>query len=67
MVVEGDHDLINLSHISKLFSSLPHAELFVISGAAHIVPAQQPELVNRMVIKFLKTPYRDIAGYYFFK
>ena len=67
LVVAGDHDLINLNHTAKLFASLPHAELFVIPGATHLAPVEQPDLVNRMVIKFLKTPYRDIDGYYFFK
>ena len=67
MVVVGDNDLINLDQTTKLFTSLPHAELFIIPGATHIAPAEQPDLVNSIVIKFLKTPYRDIDGYYFFK
>jgi pimeloyl-ACP methyl ester carboxylesterase len=67
MVSVGDHDLINLDHALKLFRSLPHAELFVVPGATHVVLWEQPELINSEIIKFLNTPYRDMDQYYFFK
>ncbi|MBW8331417.1 MAG: alpha/beta hydrolase [Prolixibacteraceae bacterium] len=67
LVVAGDHDLININQTIELFANLPKAQLFVVPGASHIVPAENPELINSEVIKFLKTPYRDIDPYYFFK
>lgn len=67
LVVAGDHDLININQTIELFANLPKAQLFVVPGASHIVPAENPELINSEVIKFLKTPYRDIDRYYFFK
>lgn len=67
LIVVGDHDLINIDQTVELFTHLPKAQLFVVPGATHFVPAEYPELINASVIKFLKTPYRDIDSYYFFK
>ena len=67
MVVIGDHDLISLDHTVSLFTSLPHSQLFVVPGATHVVPIEQPELFNTVTINFLKTSYRDIDRFYFFK
>jgi len=67
LIVVGDHDLININQTVELFTNLPKAQLFVVPGASHLVPVEYPELINAAVIKFLKTPYRDIDNYYFFK
>lgn len=67
MIVVGDHDLINIDHTISLFKNLPKAQLFVVPGASHLVYAEYPELVNNEITRFLKTPYRDIDGYYFLK
>lgn len=67
MIVVGDHDLINIDHTILLFKNLPKAQLFVVPGASHLVYAEYPELINNEISRFLKTPYRDIDGYYFLK
>jgi pimeloyl-ACP methyl ester carboxylesterase len=67
LVVVGDHDIISLDHTVSLFASLPHAQLFVVPGATHIVPVEQPALFNSVILSFLKLPYRDIDRYYFFR
>jgi pimeloyl-ACP methyl ester carboxylesterase len=67
LIIIGDHDLINPKHTISLFENLPHSQLFVVPGASHAVPREQPDLINSEVIKFLNTPYRDIDPYYFFK
>ena len=67
LVVIGDHDLISLDHTVSLFTGLTHAQLFVVPGATHIAPFEQPELFNSVILNFLKAPYRDIDRYYFFK
>ena len=65
LVVVGDRDAIKIDQTISLFQSLPHSQLFVVPGASHIVPVEQPELVNSEVVKFLSTPYRDLDRYYF--
>jgi pimeloyl-ACP methyl ester carboxylesterase len=67
MVVVGDHDIINIDHTITLFKNLPHAHLFIVPGASHVALAEYPELINSEIIRFLKTPYRDIDNYYFLK
>jgi len=67
LIVVGDHDLINLDQTTTLFGWLPHAQLFIVPGATHFVPIEQPELINSEVIRFLNTPYRDIGRYYWLK
>jgi pimeloyl-ACP methyl ester carboxylesterase len=70
LVVVGDRDLINLDQTISLFTSLPHSQLFIVPGASHVVPLEQPELINSEVTKFLSTPYHDLDRYYwisFFK
>lgn len=67
MIVVGDHDLINIDHTVSLFKNLPKAQLFVVPRASHLAPAEYPELINNEISRFLKTPYRDIDGYYFLK
>ncbi len=64
LVVVGDRDAINLAQTISLFTSLPHSQLFIVPGASHFVPAEQPELINSEVIKFLTTPFRDLDRFY---
>jgi pimeloyl-ACP methyl ester carboxylesterase len=65
LVVAGDHDAINMDQTMALFLNLPHSQLFIVPGASHFVPVEQPELVNNEVVRFLSTPYGDISRYYF--
>lgn len=67
MVVVGDHDLINIDHTISLFKNLKKVQLYVVPGASHLSLAEYPELINSEIIRFLKTPYRDIDNYYFLK
>ncbi|HCY40015.1 MAG TPA: hypothetical protein DHV48_01440 [Prolixibacteraceae bacterium] len=67
LFVAGDYDLININQTIAIFTILPQNRLFIVPSASYIVPAENPELINSEVIKFLKTPYRDIDGYCFFK
>jgi pimeloyl-ACP methyl ester carboxylesterase len=64
LVVAGDRDLIKVDQTISLFTSLPHSQLLIVPGASHLVLLEQPELINREVIKFLSTPYRDLDRYY---
>ncbi len=67
LVVAGDHDGIKIDQTISLYQNLPHAQLWIVPGATHFVAMEQPDVVNREVIAFLTTPYRDISTYYWFK
>ena len=67
LIVAGDHDVISLDQTIALFTNLPKSQLFIVPHASHIVPAENPDLINSEVVRFLMTPYTDIDRYYFFK
>jgi pimeloyl-ACP methyl ester carboxylesterase len=67
LIVAGDHDIINLNQTIALFNNIPKAQLFIVPGATHFAPAEHPDLINREVIRFLTSKYRDIDRWYFFK
>jgi pimeloyl-ACP methyl ester carboxylesterase len=67
LIIAGDHDMISLDHTVSLYKNLPYAELFIVPHASHLVPLENPDLINSEVIRFLETPYSDMDGYYFMK
>ena len=56
MVMAGDDDCIDLGHSVEMFRRIPTARLAIVPGASHTAPAEQPELVNRMIVEFLDGP-----------
>jgi pimeloyl-ACP methyl ester carboxylesterase len=54
LVMVGDHDdEIPIGHTYALFEGLPDAQLCVVPGTGHGMPADKPELFNRLVTDFL--------------
>jgi len=58
LVLVGDDDLITLEHTVALYRAIPAAELAVVPGASHMVPMEKPDLVNHLLLDFLR---RDAA------
>jgi pimeloyl-ACP methyl ester carboxylesterase len=57
LVLVGDDDLIELTHTVALYEALlPAGRLAVVPAASHMVPAEQPELVGRLIADFLGAP-----------
>ena len=54
LVVTGDDDLVSLGHTVELYEALPNAALGVIPFASHRVLMERPDLVNPMIVDFLK-------------
>lgn len=54
LVLVGDDDLITLEHSVALYRAIPCAELAVVPGASHMVPVEKPDLVNHMLLDFLR-------------
>lgn len=67
LVIAGDHDLININLTITLFNSLPNSQLYIVPGASHLVLIEQPKQLNSIILEFLKTPFRKLNNYYFFK
>lgn len=53
LVMAGDDEPVPLAHTCALYEALPTSELFVVPGASHGVPLEQPELVNAAIGRFL--------------
>jgi pimeloyl-ACP methyl ester carboxylesterase len=56
LVMAGDDDCIEPGHLVEMFRRLPKGRLGIVPGASHVVPLEQPELVNRMILDFLGGP-----------
>lgn len=54
LVLVGDDDLIELAHTCSLYESIPGAQLAVVPGTSHALPAEQPAETARLVEQFLK-------------
>lgn len=56
LVLNGDRDaLIPLGHTVSLFEAIPGAQLAVIPGAGHSVPAEKPSVVAELIEAFLES------------
>lgn len=63
LVVVGDDDLVTLEHTVSLFRAIPKAHLAVVPGASHSVVMEKPDLLNRLVLDFLKEgPRAELPG-----
>ena len=54
LVVAGDDDVILAAHTIALYEALPLGQLAVIPGTSHAVFMEKPQLVNRLVLDFLR-------------
>jgi pimeloyl-ACP methyl ester carboxylesterase len=67
LVIAGDRDLVSIDQTIELFKALPNSQLCIVPGASHLVLIEQPDQMNKIILEFLKTPFRKINNYYFFK
>ncbi|HLD70159.1 MAG TPA: alpha/beta hydrolase, partial [Candidatus Omnitrophota bacterium] len=56
LVMAGDHDIIRMDHTLAMFQSLHQAQLCILPGTTHRLMKEKPDLVNRVILKFLKEP-----------
>ncbi|WP_329580452.1 alpha/beta hydrolase [Kitasatospora sp. NBC_01250] len=54
LVMQGDHDGTTVEHSLAMTRTLPDAQLAVVPGASHALPLEKPELVNLMLLDFLR-------------
>lgn len=53
LIVHGEEEAIPMDLVEEWVTSMPHAELYKVPGAAHFTYAEQPELVWPRVEQFL--------------
>lgn len=54
LLVCGDDDLVSLEHTVAMYRAIPDAELAVIPGTSHLAPLEKPDLVNTVLLGFLR-------------
>ena len=56
LIVGGDRDEHNpVSQFTSAYSSIKHADLAIIPGSDHIVLYREPELMERIIVEFVKS------------
>lgn len=53
LVLAGDDEPIALAHTCALYEALRDGQLAVVPGTSHLVAAEKPDLVNRLLVEFL--------------
>ena len=54
LVIAGDNDEIKLEHTEQMAKMIEDSELEIIEKSTHNVPFDQPEILNKRIINFLK-------------
>ena len=54
LVIAGDNDEIKLEHTEQMAKMIEDSELEIIEKSTHNVPFDQPKMLNKRIIDFLK-------------
>jgi len=53
LVINGDHDDMDMEHTRSLYEALPNAELYIVPDGDHYALSKKPELINEVALEFL--------------
>lgn len=54
LIINGDHEDTVLDHVFELYEGIPNSSLFVVPNATHYALQEKPELVNEVMMDFLR-------------
>jgi pimeloyl-ACP methyl ester carboxylesterase len=54
LICAGENDVVRREHTEALARAIPRSRLWIVPGATHSVILEQPELVNKKVMRFLR-------------
>jgi len=57
LVMAGDQDIIREEHTVQIFQNIPNAQLCIMPGETHYMPASNPLYFNEIAEKFLREPF----------
>lgn len=58
LIIAGDKDIIRNRHSLEIYENIPKAQLCIIPGETHFIPASNPVLFNEIVNRFLSKPFK---------
>jgi len=53
LVIAGEFDEIKREHTDALANAIPGSQEYIVKGATHLAPLEQPDAVNREISRFL--------------
>jgi len=54
LVIAADDDLVTVAHATAIQAALPASQLAIVPGTSHALPMEKPELVDRLILDFLR-------------
>jgi len=57
LVLAGDHDVIKDEHTVAIYHHIPNSQLAIFPNATHMLPFDDPALLNATVERFFRTPF----------
>jgi pimeloyl-ACP methyl ester carboxylesterase len=57
LVIVGDDDYIRVEHAEEFSHRVENGQLAVVPGASHLVPMENPDLFNQLVLDFVANPF----------
>ena len=66
LVMCGDRDIVTNEHTVKIFENIPNAHLCIIPGSTHMLPWENPDVLNNTIDEFFHAPFTrpDTKEYY---
>jgi len=59
LILAGDHDMVKDEHTLEIFHSIPNSQLAIVPDSTHMLPFDDPELLNSIVDRFFRTPFQN--------
>jgi len=61
LVMAGDDDLMELSHTTSMFESIPGAQLAIVPGTSHAVLKEKTKLSSKLIRNFFEDEYPPVT------
>jgi pimeloyl-ACP methyl ester carboxylesterase len=62
LVIGGDHDVIKEEHTMLIYKNISKSYLWILPASGHSTPVVYKDDFNKVVDRFLSTPYRTFDG-----
>jgi pimeloyl-ACP methyl ester carboxylesterase len=63
LVIQGKEDEhATRKHVEDIAAGIPQAQLWLVTGATHMLPQEIPEIFNRRVIEFLRSEFHIVGS-----
>ena len=57
LIIAGDKDVIREEHSVEIYQNIREAQLCILPGETHFVPASNPDVFNKIVEEFIVKPF----------